>query len=652
MPIVTLIDVHKSFGPDIVFDQLCQRFYPKEKVGLIGPNGSGKTTLFKLILGDIEPDVGRTVRRKGLRIAYLPQEPIFDGRYTLLEEMHAGFEPILNIQKKMQALAEQFADLTGASLQRQMSQYDKLAREFDLAGGYAYETRTNTILAGVGFDETLHNTKISALSGGQLSRLGLAKALLMESDLLLLDEPTNHLDLQGTIWLEKFLKSYDGAAIIISHDRYLLDNLVCKIIEIENNKSTTWKGTYSNYAATKKIARLQQQREHERRTKMVAKTRDFIARNKDQEGMRKTARGRKKRLDALLAKQPDFLAKPTDGKKTSFAFAKAKGRSDLVIRADSLSKSFGDITLFTELTFDLLSGERLGITGPNGTGKSTLLKMALGQVPPTAGSIKMGKNLKLGYLDQHSRTLDPTNTVLEEVRVGRPDLSETALRSKLGAFLFCGDDVFKTTGQLSGGQQNRLILCKLVLTEPDVLVLDEPTNHLDIAAKEMLEEALATYNGTIIVVSHDRFFLNRMVGRLLAIGVDEFGQKKIGRCELVDGGAGIYSRYVKLTEDRRTEYLAGSDSKTAGKKLKRPRLAKKKSANSIPKELRQFNKVATEQLEEKIIEIEDQIADLREKFGDETIYKDPAILTQTQQKFDAKQAELGLLYRAYELREG
>jgi ATP-binding cassette subfamily F protein 3 len=313
-----------------------------------------------------------------------------------------------------------------------------------------------------------------------------------------------------------------------------LDKVACKIIEVENRQARVWNGNYSNYVQTRQIERLQREREHTRRVEMVDRTLDFIARNKDQEGMRGTARGRKTRLKRLLKENPGYLDKSSSQKTIRFSFGKTDRKSDLVLRCEGLSKSFGDLRLFENLTFDILSGQRIGITGPNGMGKSTFLRLALGQLEPSAGRIRMGKNLRVGYLDQHGDVLDPSRSVLEEALSTNPGLSSEQVRNRLGGFLFTGDDVFKQCGDLSGGQRNRLMLCRLVLADSDVLVMDEPTNHLDIASREMLEAAMEDYTGTMIVVSHDRYFLDRVVDKLIVVGVDELGSRCLGKTEFID----------------------------------------------------------------------------------------------------------------------
>ena len=649
MAIVTLHDIHKAFGPEVVLDQLNLLLHPGEKVGMVGANGSGKSTILKLIVGQLDPDMGRVIIQKGLRIGYLPQEATFSGDRTVLEEMHAGVDHLLRLQNAIHTVSHEMEGLTGSALQLKMKQYDRLCHDFEVAGGYAYEIRIYTTLAALSFEPELHHAKTSALSGGQLSRLALAQVLMLDADLLLLDEPTNHLDLQATERLEKFLDRYRGAAVIISHDRFLLDKVVCKIIEVENRQANIWAGNYSNYIQTRETLRLHQQRQHTQRAEMVERTLDFIARNKDQEGMRKTARGRKTRLKRLLKENPDFLDKPSEQKTISFSFANADRTSDLVLRCEQLTKSFGDLTLFENLTFDVLKGDRLGITGPNGTGKTTLLKLALGQIETSAGSIRLGRNLRVGYLDQQGDVLDPSRSVLDEALGVNPGLSHEQARNRLGAFLFTGDDVFKLCADLSGGQRNRLMLCKLVLAEPDVLIMDEPTNHLDIASREMLEAALDDYTGAMIVVSHDRYFLDRIVDKLLVVGTDPLGCRCLGKTEFVVGKP-VYSYYASLISNRIEARQQEPQSHASGPRKRRPAAAKPKPRVETPEELKRFNRYSLEQLEEMITALEQELADLRQRFGDPEVYKSPNGLPQLQQSYKAKEAELDLIYRAYERR--
>jgi ATP-binding cassette subfamily F protein 3 len=650
MTIVSFQDVHKSFGPEIIFDRFSLNFYSDSKVGLIGPNGSGKTTLFRMILGHESPDTGQIALSKDIKIGYLPQEPTFTHERTVLEEMHDGMAELLGLHTKIEHFCKQMETLTGQALQSAMKEYDRLCHRFELEGGYSYEAKIKTILAGLDIGPEHYHVKTNALSGGQLSRLGLAKVLVKDTNLLLLDEPTNHLDLQAVSWLETYLKAYEGSVILISHDRYLLDSVAEKIVELRQKRAFMWKGNYTQYLETRDQVVLNQQRTIEKRREMVARTLDFIARNKDQEGMRKTARGRKTRLERLLKENPDFLEGPDQTKTVRFSFSDTDVKSDLVLRAEKVKKGYGPLILFENLTFDLTSGQRLGITGPNGAGKTTLLKLALGEIEPDSGTIRLGANLRVGYLDQQAATLNPDHTVLEEVRLVRPDLSPEYLRGKLGAFLFSGDDVFKTVGDLSGGQQNRLMLCKLVLTEPDVLILDEPTNHLDIPSREMLEEALNEYNGAVIAVSHDRYFLDSVAETLLVIGCDGEGRRNIGSVqrilEAAPDDAGVYSAYARQIQQ--AQRLAEQQT-IAEKKKAAPAPAAKSKA---PAHLKPFNKYTLEQIEQMIADHELEIEEMQNLFGSAEVYQSHTKLTQLQSDLDAKKQALQTLYEAWEYRAG
>ncbi len=655
MAIVALQDIHLAFGPEVVLDHLELQLHAGEKVGMVGANGSGKTTILRLITGQITPDMGRVIRQKGLRIGYLPQEATFSGERTVLEEMHTGVENLFRLQEAIHDASHEMEHLTGSELQAKMRHYDRLNHEFEIAGGYEYETRIQMTLAALGFEPELHHVKTSALSGGQLSRLGLAQVLMLQTDLLLLDEPTNHLDLQATEWLERFLGNYRGAAVIISHDRYLLDRVACKTIEVQNRQAKVWPGNYSNFVQTKETVRLQEEREYVRRVEMVERTRDFIARNKDQEGMRGTAKGRKTRLNRLLKENPDFLDKPSSQRTIAFSFGKTGKTSDLIIRCEGLGKSYGELTLFEDLSFDILNGERLGITGPNGTGKTTLIELALGRIEPSAGKIRVGESLRIGYLDQHGDVLDPNRSVLDEAWSANPELVPEEVRRRLGAFLLSGDDVYKLCGELSGGQRSRLMLCKLVISAPDVLIMDEPTNHLDIASREMLEEALDDYTGTIIVVSHDRYFLDRVADKLLVIGTDEFGERQLSRTEFIVGEP-AYSAYAD-TIRRRIEAREQQQAEAAETKKRQSQIVNRRSqiavsANRAPDELKRFNKFTVDQIEKMIMQVEQEIDAMKQQFGSAEIYKNPDRLADLQQSYEAKQSELDLLYRAYERRAG
>ncbi len=645
MPLVTIKNLHKSFGCDHLFVDLSLKIYRNEKIGLIGTNGCGKTTLFKILLLQEGIDAGEIIQRKDVTIGYLPQEPVFSGDNTVLQEMHATQEHVKRLQSRIEKISHDLAQLEGKQLSEAMHEYDRLYFEFELAGGYQYENRIKTILAGVGITEEHYDMPTSNLSGGQLSRLGLAQVLISGCDLLLLDEPTNHLDLSAIEWLERFLRSYKGAAVIISHDRYLLDSLAVKIVELSEQRAFTWKGNYSNFLSQKQLYLQNRESELAKRKQFLKKETDFIDRNRNDVGMSKVARGRAKRLNKLLGENPDFLGKSTKQRSLKFQFKKTTSLSHNVLKCRNLSKVYNGITLFKGLDFELVQGDKLCITGPNGTGKSTLLKIALGIVPPTTGSIKMAKTLKVAYLDQKAEELVATNSVIEELNRVCPNMLHGELRNKLGAFLFNGDDVFKRIENLSGGEQNRLMLCKLVLSEPDVLILDEPTNHLDIQSKEALENALSNFQGSVIAVSHDRFFINSVAQKLLIIGSDKYGKKQMGAYEFVEANKSPYSHYSELLSQRNGALLEKKQN-VASKKTQ------KNSTNSLrkkaPAAIKHLNKYRIEQLEEMIMHTEENIAELKSRFGLEEYYKDHEKMQSLQKNVEKSEEELALLYMAYE----
>ncbi|MHC4754023.1 MAG: ribosomal protection-like ABC-F family protein [Planctomycetota bacterium] len=644
MPLITLQDIHVSFGPHVILDRLNLSLYPGEKVGLVGPNGCGKTTLLKIMLGLDQPDMGKINNRKILKIAYLPQEPVFTGNKTMFEELHESAKDILKMQNNLHGLAEDISRLQDSEQKEAMRQYDQLTRQFELAGGYDYETAIKETAAGLGLDNKHFDLTTSQLSGGQLSRLGVAKVLLAKANLLLLDEPTNHLDWEATLWLEKFLKKTDRAALIVSHDRFLLERIVTKIVEITNRKADIYPGNYSNYKKEKEKRLLELERQYQQRTEFIERTRDFIARNKDQEGMRKVARGRKTQLDKLLKQDPDFLEKPESQQTLKFELSPIpnKGkRLDTILACNNLTKKYDTMTLFENLSFEIHTAQRLGIIGPNGTGKTTLLKLALEQITPTSGSIKLKPNISVGYVDQAGAELNAQNSVIDELATVAPDLLPERLRTILGSYLFTGGDVFKKIADLSGGERTRLALCKLVLQQPEMLILDEPTNHLDIPAIEVLEKALTNYNGTIIIVSHDRFFLDKIADKLLVLGTDPLGQKAPGQYEFVIGSV---SRYLELIEERTVE------QKQLTKGGKHTKHKRKKHKKTTPLELKQFNPWTIEKIEDQINRTELQLKEMQESFGEEKIYKNPDLLEELNKKFNEQNNYLDLLYRVYDLR--
>jgi ATP-binding cassette subfamily F protein 3 len=647
MSIIAFSNITKTYGSVCVFDGLSISFHPKQKVGLIGQNGSGKTTLFRMILGQEVPDTGSVSVQKDLKIGYLPQEPDFPDEKTVFEVMHEGLGELSEKHRRLESLSAKLGTLSGSSLHQTMREYDRLAHEIEMEGGWAVEARIRSILTGLGIHEDLHHVCVRTLSGGQLSRLGLARVLLRPTDVLLFDEPTNHLDLQAICWLESYLKNYSGAVLLVSHDRFLLDQLTERIVEIEGRRACSYKGNYTQHLHLKQQEQLHRQRQYQQRKEFVEHTLDFIARNKDQEGMRKTARGRKTRLRRLLSSRPDFLDRGPSKQSFSFRFEGDVQRSEKILSVEQISKCYGDLILFQNLSFTLRRGGRLAVTGPNGSGKSTLLKILMGHLCADGGSVGKGEHLVYGYLDQQAQTLDPNKTVLEEAAAVRPDFKPEELRNKLAAFMFRGDQVFQKTGTLSGGQRNRLMLCKIVLSNPDVLLLDEPTNHLDIESCEAFEEALEGYEGSVIAVSHDRYFIDHLFDELLILGINREGQRCIGHSEWVNKGSdekGVFS----LWNDIVALHMEQTKADSSFSKLNSRTVSTKKPSLQAPPEIRRYNALSIEEIENKILLTEEEISVLTEQYGQENLYRNSTLLFELKDKLDTKKNELDVLYLAYD----
>ena len=633
MGLIRVQNVTKQFGTQIVLNNVSLELNTGETVGLIGANGSGKSTLFKLIAGELQPDFGTVTRSKGLEVGYLAQEPELSPRNPLHDEVASAFADLLVLERKLHDLSEQMAaHHHGPKLSALMSEYDRVRAEFETGGGYAIEQRVNEVLGGLGFTPADYSLPISALSGGQKCRAALAKLLLTERQFLLLDEPTNHLDIDAVRWLEKFLGGYHGGAMIVSHDRYLLDRLADRIVEVERQRLTSYSGNYSIYLKAKGVNELTQQRRYKKDKVFIEKERDFFARFHAAQRV-KEAKGRIKRLERRLD-AGEFVTEQTVKRKTvSFEFKKSEDRAATVADVEDLSKSYGDKLLFRDLMFQVQTGQRFAITGPNGVGKTTLLKILLGKVAADTGRAVLDPRFEVGYYAQDADDLQPGQTVLNEILAVRPEMSPTAVRSLLGGFLFSGDDVFKTTEQLSGGEQSRVRLLKLILRSPNVLILDEPTNHLDIASREALEEALRQFPGTIIAVSHDRYFIDRMADRLLVMRPEG--------CKVYNGN---YSIYIEQVEAERAA------AEAAVKTERRKQSSKQKSSKPRSPEQDRFRKLSTDEIEALIIEREERIVALNARFADQAVYKDPREVTRLRDEFDRLKAELTAAEAAWDRR--
>ena len=610
-----------------------------ETVGLVGANGSGKTTLFRLIAGEIQPDKGTITRARGLEIGLLKQDPDISPDRTLHDEVGSAFADLLALERRLHDLSDQMASCTDeAELAELMEGYERVNAQFITKGGHNFETRLNEILGGLGFVSTDYNMPMSQLSGGQKCRAALAKLLLKDPRFLLLDEPTNHLDIDAVSWLERFLAGHHGGTVIISHDRYLLDRLCDRIAEVEGTRVTAYPGNYTIYAKTKALQALTLERQFERDAAFIRKEREFIARN-IYARRTKDARGRRKRLERRLEAGEFVTDAPRRVRSAKFRFetsdSSSAGQAADVVRCDEISMRFGDNVLFENLNVRVPIGERFGLTGPNGTGKTTLLRILLGELAPTSGEFALDPRVTVGYYAQEHVTLELDRTIVEQIRIARPEFSEHDARSYLARFRFTGDDVFKTLGMLSGGEQSRVRLATLILERPDVLILDEPTNHLDIPSRETLEEALLEFPGTIIVVSHDRYFLDRVVDRLLVIRLEGHA--------IYDGN---YSYYVQQIEQ---EQIAARATKTGVEREQR------RQRRQLEDDARQtgpspYDRLSVEELEEMVIERETALAALHERFGTPEVYKDPSILEELKDQIREVEEELSEIDAAWQER--
>ncbi len=558
MPLVRLDHISKLYGANLVLDDISWQVSADDRVGLIGDNGTGKTTLFKIITGEIAQSKGTVERAKRARIGHLHQEPEFDSQVKLRDAIRtAAFSHMSDLEEDMGSLSQQMSQTDNEEeLAELLDHYARLQERHEAYGGYNYEHRIDAVLGGLGFTQADLELPVGVLSGGQKGRAALAHLLLEEPDLLLLDEPTNHLDLAGTEWLEGFLTSeYHGAVVVVSHDRYFLDKVVTKVAELRNHKLEEYDGNYTKYIFLRERKLLVQQRQYVRQQEEIARDQDFIARYKAGQRSRE-ARGREKKLDRMeLVEKPQL-----NTKRIKLHFTTELRGGDDVLQIRNLSKGYDGKFLFENLDLDVYRHDRVGIIGPNGIGKTTLLRIILGQEDPTGGTVKLGYNLRVGYYDQEHASLNLGNTVLEEIWELRPDDTQGAIRSYMGRFLFSGEEVFKQISDLSGGEQSRVALSKLLLENANFLILDEPTNHLDISSKEVLEQALLEYPATAIIVSHDRYFLDKIVNKILFMEED--------RAWLWNGNYTAYQEW-KIEQKKEEEARAAEERRKAAEEKKR-----------------------------------------------------------------------------------
>ena len=514
MIVLTCFELCLSFGTDIILNKVGFNLQQNEKAGLVGVNGAGKSTLFKIIIGSLQQDSGEVFISKGLHIGYLDQGSGLESDNTIWAEMLTTYSALTSMEARLKLLEKNISqEKAEERINSMMKEYDALLERFSREGGYEYNSRIRGVLRGLGFEDSQFDLRIQTLSGGQKTRLALAKLLLEEPDLLLLDEPTNHLDIGAIEWLEDFLKNYKKAVIIISHDRYFLDAVTTKTIELENCECTTYNGSYSTYAQKKAVAREVQRRHYEQQQKEIARMEAFIEQQRrwNREKNIVAAESRQKAIDRI--EKVNAPKKLPDSIKIKFRSSIISGNDVLFI--ENLSKSFPGKELFNDISFDIKRSEKVFLLGPNGCGKSTLLKILAGRIPQTEGCFEYGHKIVLGYYDQELEGLDESNTVLEEVWNDNEKLTHTQIRNALAQFLFTGEDVYKSVRVLSGGEKSRVALTKLMLSGANLLLLDEPTNHLDVNSREALEDALQSFDGTLLVVSHDRYFIRKLASRVI-----------------------------------------------------------------------------------------------------------------------------------------
>lgn len=638
MSAITLQNVNKSYAGADVLRDVSLSLHKNERVGLVGANGSGKTTLFRLILGITPPDSGTITSAKGVTLSYLPQEPNIDENLSLIEAATEPFAEHRALELELRSLTEQIAEAHGGpGADALLEKYDRLHAQFEAGGGYGYEIRIREVLGGLGFSPEDYQLPVKVLSGGQKCRASLARMLMSGADYLLLDEPTNHLDIDATRWLEKYLSNYSGGVIVISHDRFLLDRVVTKIVEVERCSVNVYPTNYTNYAEAKRIRQLNAVREYEKQSVWIAHQKDYIERTRYRKDTAKQSRSRQKLL-ANMEERGKILDEPTQSKRNiKLKFDPPKKSGDMVIRVEGACKSFDDIALFKDFDFEMTAGEKVGIIGPNGVGKTTLLRMLLKQIPADSGQVRLFENLTVGYYDQEHRDLNPDHSVIDAVREVRPEIKEAEARSYLALFLFRKDEVFKRVGNLSGGEQSRVLLARLVWTNPQVLVLDEPTNHLDILAREALEQALNLYQGSILMVSHDRYFLDRIATRLLVL-------PRRTECEVIDGN---WSKYAEILAKREDAARQADAERKAAEREKRE-AQERREKKQKPKSRSKYAAQRIEEIEERIIAIETRIEEIELAFADPEAMKDAEKRQSLHTEYDRIREELEELNEKWE----
>lgn len=626
-------NISKAFGTDEIIQHASFHIEENEKAAIVGINGAGKTTLLRIIMGELEADQGEVVLAKNRTIGYLPQNPDIAGNRTVYEEVLSARDDLTAMQQELIEMEQNMSSLQGEELEKLMDTYNRRNLEFEQRGGASYKSEITGVLKGLGFTEEEFGKHMQTLSGGQRTRVCLGKLLVTKPDVILLDEPTNHLDIGSITWLETFLLNYRGAVVIVSHDRYFLDRVVRKVVELDRSQVSVFSGNYSDYAVKKAQVReaqlkqyYNQQREIRHQEEVIAKLKSF-----NREKSIRRAESREKMLDKI-----ERLEKPVEENTDIHLNLEPRTFSgNDVLSVEHLAKSYPGQSLFTDLFFELKRGERVALIGDNGTGKTTILKIINEMVEADQGTVKLGTNVHIGYYDQEHQVLHPEKTLVEEISDAYPDLTNTEIRNVLAAFLFTGDEVFKRISELSGGERGRVSLAKLMLSEANFLILDEPTNHLDITSKEILEQALNHYTGTVLFVSHDRYFINKTATRILDL-TGETLVNYIGNYDYYLEKCRELTRIYAPEKEAQQKAEPVSSSKADWKQRKEEQARQRKLEND------------RKRTEEQIEETEQRIQELEEAFSDSEIATNSARLQELHQEYQEKQKELEHLYEQWE----
>ena len=625
--ILSCNNISKSFGTDVIIKSCSFNIEDHEKAAIVGINGAGKSTLLKIITG-IEPaDTGLVTLAKDKTLGYLSQQQNLNSDNTIYDELLSVKQYILDMEAQLRSIENQMKSADDTALETLMKKYSDLNHEFELNNGYAYKSEITGVLKGLGFAEEDFTLNVNTLSGGQKTRVALGRLLLSKPDIILLDEPTNHLDMESISWLENYLLNYSGAVLIVAHDRYFLDKIVSKIIELDNGNATVFSGNYTDYASKKAILRnmqlkeyLNQQREIKHQEEVITKLKQF-----NREKSIKRAESREKMLNKMeFVDKPEILNDKMDIKLEPNVIS-----GNDVLTVDNLTKGFDGTVLFDNISFQIKRGERVALIGSNGTGKPTILKLINGIIPADSGSIYLGAKVNIGYYDQEHHVLDPDKTIFDEIRDAYPDLNNTQIRNTLAAFLFTNEDVFKYIKDLSGGERGRVSLAKLMLSNANFLILDEPTNHLDITSKEILENALNSYTGTVLFVSHDRYFINSTATRII-----ELANKTVVNY------IGNYDYYLEKKDILGAKPITNNTSKSSSSAISKLNWQEEKVKQAQQKKIKNEIK----RTEERMALIEAEIEELDNMYADPAISSDTAKLMEIHTRKEALSKELDELY--------